>query len=355
MNHRRDHSIAIAERAISQIKALQLSAKPRSFELWYTYASGTEPKLNEYVDGVLTRRGILTSDEAEEIYRRFMLPSRVASRLETAGNKIKDEIDQIVAMIEAAIGATSHYQQELSQSSRQLERPVERETLRIIVESLIYSTKEIEQENTTLNLSLRLSRKQIEDLQDDILSLRFENLTDPLTKVSNRKHFDESLQRLAREAAKKRTPFSLILADVDDFKLFNDRHGHQTGDLVLRLIAMELKRAVKGSDIVARYGGEEFAIILPETNLQSALPVAENIRRTILTKELRRRKTGESLGRITISLGVAEFRTNESVDDLVARADRCLYAAKQRGRNCVVLEERSLAQSPESKRPARNR
>src|SRR5262249_51340263 len=162
---------------------------------------------------------MLTTGEIDDIYRRFILPSRVASRLETTGAKIKDEIDQIVAMIEAAIGATSHYQQDLSENSQRLKRPIERETLRIIVESLIYSTKEIEQENATLNLSLRLSRKQIEDLQDDLLSMQFETLTDPLTRISNRKHFDESLQRLASEGAEKRTQLSLILADIDDFKM----------------------------------------------------------------------------------------------------------------------------------------
>jgi diguanylate cyclase len=342
----RDHTIAVAESAIARIKALHLAADPQSLELWYTYASATHPILNEYVDKILAQRSTVTTAEAEDIYRRFILPSRVASRLEAAGNKIRDEIDQIVAMIEAAIGATNNYQQELSESNRKLERPIERETLRIIVESLIYSTKEMEQENTSLNLSLRLSRKQIEDMQDDLLSLRFENLTDPLTQVSNRKHFDESLQRLASESAQTRAPFCLILVDVDDFKMFNDRHGHQTGDVVLRLIATELKRTVKGQDIVARYGGEEFAIILPETNLPSALRVAERIRTTIMAKELRRRKTGESLGRITISLGLAQFRDNESVNDLVERADQCLYAAKRQGRNCVVAEDRFATQNP---------
>ena len=164
--------------------------------------------------------------------------------------------------------------------------------------------------------------------------------------LANRKHFDQSLERIIASSGERGELFCLILADVDHFKTFNDTHGHQMGDHVLRLIAGEMKQAVKGQDVVARYGGEEFAIILPATGLSAATGVAERIRQTTMSKELRRRKTGESLGRVTISLGVAEYRRHESVQDLVERADNCLYAAKRRGRNCVVAQDQLVAGSP---------
>src|ERR1700746_3478209 len=106
--------------------------------------------------------------------------------------------------------------------------------------------------------------------------------------------------------------FLLILADVDHFKLFNDTHGHQMGDHVLRLIAGEMKYAVKGQDVVARYGGEEVAIILAPTGLTAAAAVAERIGVMTMSKELRRSKTGESIGRVTVSFGVAECRADQS-------------------------------------------
>ena len=116
---------------------------------------------------------------------------------------------------------------------------------------------------------------------------------------------------------------------------------------MLRLIAGEMKQAVKGQDIVARYGGEEFAIILPATGLVAATAVAERIRTMTMSKELRRRKSGESLGRVTVSLGVAEYRGGDSTQDLVERADNCLYAAKRRGRNCVVAQDQLVAGVPQ--------
>jgi diguanylate cyclase len=131
---------------------------------------------------------------------------------------------------------------------------------------------------------------------------------------------------------------ALLLADIDHFKNFNDTYGHLTGDQVLRLVAMALKQNVKGQDIAARYGGEEFAIILPNTTLRSALTVADHVRRAVMTKELMKRSTGEHLGRITVSVGVATLHKDESAPSLIERADNALYAAKHYGRNRVMCE-----------------
>jgi diguanylate cyclase len=131
---------------------------------------------------------------------------------------------------------------------------------------------------------------------------------------------------------------ALVLTDIDHFKAFNDTFGHLTGDQVLRLVAIAVKQNVKGQDIAARYGGEEFAIILPSTTLRAALTVADHVRRAVMTKELMKRSTGEHLGRVTISVGVATLRNGETPQSLIERADNCLYAAKRCGRNRVMCE-----------------
>src|SRR6201999_1330068 len=130
------------------------------------------------------------------------------------------------------------------------------------------------------------------------------------------------------EAVASAEPLSLMLTDIDHFKAFNDTFGHLTGDQVLRLVALSVKQNVKGQDIAARYGGEEFAIILPNTTLRAAVTVADHIRRAVMTKELMKRSTGEHLGRVTISIGVAALRKGDSPQALIGRADSCLYAAK---------------------------
>ena len=133
-------------------------------------------------------------------------------------------------------------------------------------------------------------------------------------------------------------PLCLLLADIDHFKLFNDTHGHQTGDQVLRLVGQTLKTNVKGRDCAARYGGEEFAILLPKTSLKAAVTVAQQFRVAVKTKELVKKSTKESLGHVTLSTGVACYRQGESAGEFIDRADALLYAAKEAGRDNVQAE-----------------
>ena len=144
------------------------------------------------------------------------------------------------------------------------------------------------------------------------------------------------MEKAIAEALETNEAMSLMLTDIDHFKTFNDNFGHLTGGQVLRLVAMSVKHNVKGEDTTARYGGEEFAVILPNTILRAAVTVAEHIRRAVMAKELVKRSTGEHLGRMTISIGVATLRKGDTGQSLIERADTCLYAAKRHGRNRVI-------------------
>ncbi len=128
------------------------------------------------------------------------------------------------------------------------------------------------------------------------------------------------------------------MCDIDRFKQFNDTWGHQTGDQVLRLVGNCLSENVKGRDTAARYGGEEFAVVLRRTALKDAVKLAEQIRVSVESKKLVKKSTGDILGRISISIGVAQCAEGEEGTSLIQRADACLYRAKHCGRNCVIGE-----------------
>jgi diguanylate cyclase len=206
------------------------------------------------------------------------------------------------------------------------------------VESLVHATKEMEHTNYSLEARLKASKQEINQLQENLEAVRNESLTDPLTSLANRKYFDQAIEHAIAEAKESGEPLSLMLTDIDHFKKFNDTFGHLTGDQVLRLVALSVKQNVKGQDVSARYGGEEFAVILPATALRQAITVADHIRRAVMTKELMKRSTGEHLGRVTVSIGVASYHPGETAQLFIERADACLYAAKHAGRNRVICE-----------------
>lgn len=155
-------------------------------------------------------------------------------------------------------------------------------------------------------------------------------LTDGLTGCFNRRSFDIQLERDLRSAKRLKQPLSLIMLDIDNFKDINDHAGHETGDAALRMLADSLKAELKGADTAVRFGGDEFAVILPQTNLEGALVVAERLRARVQKNDVPRH------GSMTASFGLATFPIHASSrNELVVAADRALYNSKHSGRNRV--------------------
>ncbi len=168
-------------------------------------------------------------------------------------------------------------------------------------------------------------RKKFEEL------LYHQSVTDPLTNIYNRRFFMEILEQEAERTKRNKKPFSLIMFDLDHFKNVNDHFGHTAGDKVLKKVADTVKGRIRKTDYFARWGGEEFIILLPETSLNNAANLAEELRRQISIMEL------ENIGRVTASFGVAEYRYTDTIDTVLLRVDNILYEAKNNGRNCVEV------------------
>ncbi|MBI3714312.1 MAG: GGDEF domain-containing protein [Burkholderiales bacterium] len=164
--------------------------------------------------------------------------------------------------------------------------------------------------------------------------------TDPLTKLLNRQAFDFVFQQAILDSERSRQPLCVALMDIDHFKKINDKQGHLIGDHVLKEIAMIAKRSLRESDVICRWGGEEFLILLKNCALEKATAIAENLRTTIAANDFSR-TTDLAKGRLnlTVSMGVAECKTQESEDSVFERADVALYQAKESGRNSVYFSE----------------
>jgi len=333
-----DRTMAFAEVALGQIKSLRQTAIPRNYEIWYAYATGYNSPLNKVINETLARNGRLTEADLEQIYDTYLSPIKTSDRIDKVGARVIGEIDDVMSLISEALGMAASYDNSLSGAAEKLSAANNRDQVKAIVETLARSTREMRDTNKALEDRLALSKTEISNLQQSLEAIRAESLTDPLTGLGNRKYFDRSIESSVKNALASGEPLSLLMFDIDHFKSFNDSYGHLTGDQVLRLVGMSLRQNIKGQDITARYGGEEFVVVLPNTALRQALTVADHIRRAVMSKELKKKSTGEILGRVTISVGVSILRPGDDTDSLIERADACLYAAKRNGRNRVICE-----------------
>jgi diguanylate cyclase len=333
-----ERTLAFAEVALGQIKSLRQTAVPRNYEIWYVYATGYNSPLNKIINETLARNGKLTESDLEQIYETYLSQIKTTDRIDKVGARVIGEIDDVMKLITQALGMSANYDSSLMNATQKLAVAQNRDQVKVIVESLVTSTREMRETNKALEDRLTLSKSEISNLQQSLEAIRAESLTDPLTGLGNRKYFDRSIEIAVQNALANGEPLSLLMFDIDHFKSFNDSYGHLTGDQVLRLVGMSLKQTIKGQDITARYGGEEFVVLLPNTALRQALTVADHIRRAIMSKELKKKSTGEILGRVTISVGVSMLKPDDDTDSLIERADACLYAAKRNGRNRVVCE-----------------
>jgi len=333
-----ERTMAFAEVALGQIKSLRQTAVPRNYEIWYVYATGYNAPLNKIINETLARNGRLSESDLEQIYETYLSHIKASDRIDKVGARVIGEIDDVMTLITDALGMSQSYDAKLTGANESLRNAKTRDQIKAVVDGLMKSTREMQETNKALENRLSLSKTEISNLQHSLEAIRAESLTDPLTGLGNRKYFDRSFEMAVRAALASGEPLSLLMFDIDHFKSFNDSYGHLTGDQVLRLVAMSLKQTIKGQDITARYGGEEFAVVLPNTGLRQALTVADHIRRAVMAKELKKKSTGEILGRVTISVGVSLLKPDDDTDSLIERADACLYAAKRNGRNRVICE-----------------
>lgn len=164
--------------------------------------------------------------------------------------------------------------------------------------------------------------------------------TDELTGLLNRQAFSILIEKILADYRRAPRPMSVLMVDVDHFKSINDRHGHGTGDRILRQVATRIRQGLRASDIAVRWGGEEFLLLLKGCELDQARRIAEHLRRDV---EQARFEAGKQPIGVTISIGVGRYRGEESCEQAIGRADAGLYAAKNSGRNRVCVEDRPRA------------
>lgn len=329
---------ALADETLALMAAHDIAVTAANFEVWQSYKIGALPELGREIDAQIARGERFSDDASAALFERFFANTRVSTQMVEASESIARELADVVSTLRGAGAQAGSYASALQVAAASFEGELDLTDIRAVVAELSASTREMANNNRQLSEQMEVSSRQVETLQSALQSVKTEALTDGLTGLANRRLFDETLRTRLGEAEAGGGPLCLLMCDIDHFKRFNDTWGHLVGDQVIRFIALVLRKYGEGDLLAARYGGEEFALIMPHTTLRRASALAAAIREAVKSKRLSRRSTGEQLGALTVSFGVAEYRSGEGMSSFIGRADACLYASKRGGRDRITTD-----------------
>ncbi|MFO7973139.1 MAG: diguanylate cyclase [Candidatus Hydrogenedentota bacterium] len=265
--------------------------------------------------------------------------TREVAELEHSKLVIHALLQSVSEGVTTLLGDASNYNDSLERHKNGVKKAMTLAGIQELERVMLHELEQMQETTQSYRKELDKAKAQIQEQRDQLEQLQSDASLDFLTKIPNRRTFDERLREEMSRASRYGSTFSLMVVDVDHFKNINDLHGHQAGDRILRAIAHILAEQRRASDFLARYGGEEFVVLLPETPAQRALNLAEKTRRKVHNARFR---YGAETIRVTVSIGVGDFRPGEdNWDSLFARVDQALYGAKRKGRNQVQTTDDS--------------
>ncbi|WP_421288621.1 GGDEF domain-containing protein [Aeromonas veronii] len=328
-------SAAYLKQAVPLMIKYQIPTTPDNYHLWYNYVSASMPELNQAIDQAVKMQGTCSLTTCERLYHQY-LAAQDEKQMEAMKLSLAAMANELGHSMQDAISDTGMFQEMLDKSFDKLSR-IDDEGFSLedtmgILRELVRESRDVRMSTMHFRNQLSNAEKEIKELRAALNETRKLANEDALTNLLNRRAFDLELEGLIRS----QHPFSLILADIDRFKNFNDEYGHLLGDQVLRAFSKRLRDACKEGVTAYRLGGEEFAMLVPHRSLALARQMAESMRRAIERMSILDRKSGRRIDQITASFGVGEFNGQESADCLVERTDKLLYKAKELGRNRVM-------------------
>jgi diguanylate cyclase len=328
-----EYAASVFERVGKLMAFHGVPATPINYTVWFEYVRGASPFLRKTIDVLIANRRSFDASVNRELGAYF-LEGRGAEG--GVPDQLADVLDDAKGLLTNAISDSDKHMTALAQVSRSIVSPDAdpRSTLLRLAEELARAKARAED----LEAGLSGASRRLEIMSASLKEAEAQSNTDPLTGLANRRSMESFLRTALIKSMEVEKPLSIFIVDVDHFKGFNDRFGHQIGDQVLRLVSRALREGLRENDLACRYGGEELMAVLPGADLGTAVELADRLRARIANTTLKKRSSGEDVGAITVSIGVAEFKPGEPLEALVERSDEAMYAAKRGGRNRTCAE-----------------
>jgi diguanylate cyclase len=331
----RERSAEILRLALTFMGRQPSAFNPCTFALWYEHCAGLNPTLSRILDAKLAQNSPVTDEDVWRLYTEH-IGTRDARQYEAVRDELYRILKATAANTEQADQRAAEFDVALTTHAQQLATTQAPTALLETVADILSDTGKMRVMTAELSAKLKASSQEVSVLTESLQQARAAALLDPLTGLNNRRGFEESVKEMGlRHGGLGGT--SLLMVDIDHFKVVNDKHGHLLGDKVLHAVAHVLKSSIKGRDLAARLGGEEFVVLLPETPAAGAAALAKQICSLVAHGRIKRSAGQGQIGQVTLSIGVAVAEQDETLESLLERADAALYIAKRNGRNRVEV------------------
>lgn len=318
---------------IATMHKYKIAPLPRNYELVYEVLNSSNTSL---LQSFKSLGPCPTQPELDGVAKKYLARYNSADVAELASDRTSEGLQVMLHLLKKKHTSLASYSTLLDETCHRLsvKNAASVEILGSIIKALSSATGETIAEGKGVVQKFVERAQEMENVKSELEEYKQLANIDSLTRLSNRRAFDDSLAGIYND---KRSAMyhALLIADIDHFKKFNDNYGHSVGDRVLHLVAAVMKACLRKDAFIARVGGEEFAVILYGTSLESTMEIAERIRRKIEATPFKDQKSGKDFGRVTVSFGLCMATDASNGEELYAKADRALYAAKNFGRNCV--------------------
>lgn len=309
-----------------------LDPSPLHYELAYGYVTQSDRKLADAVDRAIARMGRLTPEAAELILGE-MRTEMSAEALAGLIDKAQNGLTSIAGLAKQSGADAKAYGQALETKVADLQSQSPEE----VVAALVQLTGAMIEKTRAAETQLRDAGKQMNQLRGSLAEARRIAESDALTGLANRRAFEGKLRRAVSVARETGRPLALAFCDIDHFKAINDTHGHDVGDRILKFVAQRLSSVSGNNCFVARHGGEEFVMLFEGSTSREAARIVDEVRADLEERRLVAKQSGEPIGRVSFSAGIATLAEDDNGRKMLRAADQALYAAKAAGRNRVEL------------------
>ncbi len=327
----------IYEEIVKAFEKLSISPTPLNYYIWYHYIKKENTEFCQEMDTALNNKMGYTDRLGRRLYDEYLNNDDAKNQFDLSFQRI---INSILSKVNSLNSQLAEQSNDLSDASNNLSGSnLTQANLQNIAESLIKTADSMKASSSDFQSEVLESQDEITQLKEELKKAKAELLTDELTQIGNRKHFNNTMLELTESTKDSPENLHLVIADIDFFKRFNDSFGHQIGDSVLRYFAGIMKKGEQPNEVISRYGGEEFAILIHSSNKDAVIKRAEQIRVQLQGSKLKLKDSSQDIGKITSSFGISTYKgVKDSIESFIERADKALYLAKEKGRNQVKYE-----------------